>query len=333
MLSYEKFKEELVGYMEQEIGGSCRVGIRSIRKANAGVRDAMAVFGKGNTRDSISPSIYLEPLYHEYKEGAGMQEIAETAAAMYYRGMESAQDTMESMPNISSYESCRGRLYFRLVGTERNRHLLGEVPHREVLDLSLIPYLLVKGTGEGASSIMVSNNMAGCWGIPAEDVMEQACANAPKILPAVVSTMQSVLKQVLGESADRSDGRQETIGNIGEPEGLSSILSGTGGIPGIFIMTNKKGLNGFAAVLYPGALKDAADMIGKDLYVMPSSVHEAVLVPAGSFAGASRLAGIVREVNASCVAEEEIVSDSVYFYDRKERKLCMAGEERLCVRL
>ena len=47
MLSYERFKEELVGRMEQEIGGSCQVGIRSIRKANAGVRDAMAVFGKG----------------------------------------------------------------------------------------------------------------------------------------------------------------------------------------------------------------------------------------------------------------------------------------------
>ncbi len=98
-------------------------------------------------------------------------------------------------------------------------------------------------------------------------------------------------------------------------------------------MTNRKGLNGFATILYPGALKNAADMIGEDLYVMPSSVHEAVLVPAGSFAGESRLAEIVREVNAACVAEEETVSDSVYFYDRKEQKLCMAGEEGLCVRL
>ena len=333
MLSYERFKEELVGRMEQEMGGGYQVGIHSIRKANAGVQDAMSFFGGDAVSGSISPNIYLEPLYQEYKEGMGIQEIAEMASYMYRRGMESAQDAMESMPDISSYESCRGRLYFRLVGTERNRHLLGEVPHREVLDLSLIPYLLVKGTGEGASSIMVSSSMAGCWGIPAEDVMEQACANAPKILPVAVSTMQSVLKQVLGESADSPDGRQETIGNIGEPEEFSGIFSDTGRIPGIFIMTNRKGLNGFATILYPGALKSAADMIGEDLYVMPSSVHEAVLVPAGSFAGASRLAGIVREVNASCVAEEEIVSDSVYFYDRKEQKLCMAGEEGLCVRL
>ena len=98
-------------------------------------------------------------------------------------------------------------------------------------------------------------------------------------------------------------------------------------------MTNRKGLNGFATILYPGALKGAADMIGKDLYVMPSAVHEAVLVPAGRFMEASELFGMVREVNASCVAEEEVVSDSVYFYDRKEQKLCMAGEEGLCVRL
>ena len=66
MLSYERFKEELVGYMEQEMGDRYRVDINSIRKQNTGAQEAMAVFDKKNTKNCISPNIYLEPLYQGY---------------------------------------------------------------------------------------------------------------------------------------------------------------------------------------------------------------------------------------------------------------------------
>ena len=129
---------------------------------------------------------------------------------------------------------------------------------------------------------------------------------------------------------ESAKGQQGSMENAGETEAFPGILPKAGETPEIYIMTNKKGLNGFAAVLYPGALKSAADMAGRDLYVLPSSVHEAILIPAGCFTGAHGLSEMVREVNAACVAEEEVVSDSVYFYDRKEGKLSMAEEGKLC---
>lgn len=333
MLSYTEFREEIRERMEQRMGDRYRVDIHRIRKANAGAQDAVAIFEKRSTGSCTSPNIYLEPLYQKYKEGMGIQEIMEGAVFMYQKGMENADAVLGHMPDIREYESCRGRLYFRLAGTEKNRSLLEGVPHCEVMDLSVIPYLMVEETGIGMGSVMVDSAMVKGWGVPGETVLKQAFANTPGMLPVTVNTLLSVMEQICREPKESGGGQQDAVGNAGEAAAFPGILHKAVGFPDIFIMTNKKGLNGFAAILYPGALKSAADMIGKDLYVIPSSVHEAILVPAGSFMGAGGLLEMVREVNATCVAEEEVVSDSVYFYDREERKLCMAGEEGLCVRL
>ena len=330
MLSYTEFREETKRQMEQKLGDRYRVDIHSIRKANTGAQDAIAIFEKGSTGCCASPNIYLGPLYQKYKEGVGMQEITEGAVSMYQKGMEAADAAVGHMPDISGYGSCRDRLYFRLAGTEKNRTLLKGVPHREVMDLSVIPYLLLKETDDGMGSVMVNNAMVKKWGVSGETVLEQAFVNAPKILPVAIDTMFSVMQRLSMESAE---GQQNPMENAGETEAFPGILPKAGETPEIYIMTNKKGLNGFAAVLYPGALKSAADMAGRDLYVLPSSVHEAILIPAGCFTGANGLSEMVREVNAACVAEEEVVSDSVYFYDRKEGRLSMAEERKLCAEL
>ena len=329
MLSYEKFREEIRMRMEQGMGSGCHVDISSVRKENIGAQYSMAVFDKKSTGNRVSPNIYLEPLYQQYKEGMGLAEITEMAAAMYRKGMEGAQAVMESMPDIKRYESCRDRLYFRIVGTEKNRALLGEVPHYEVMDLSVIPYLMAGETESGINSVMVKDAMVKRWGVSAGTVLKQASANTPEMLPVMVDTIRSVMERILKESGGSVAGRRD----IGETQTFPGVFPDTEEISEIFIMTNRKGLNGFATILYPGALKSAADRIGKDLYVVPSSTHEALLIPADCSIGAPGLLEMVQEVNETCVAEEEIVSDSVYFYNRKERKLCMAGEEGLCVRL
>ena len=332
MLPYKEFKEEIRTYLEQEFGDGHDVDISRFRKANTGIQDSITIFEKGNREKHISPQIYLKPLYLKYKEGMTMQEIKEAVVSQYREGLKGAEFFMESMPDIGNYEKCMGRLYFRPVGTERNRMLLKKVPHREVLDLSFVPYILIRESEKETCSAMVNNTMVKNWGIPEEAVLKQAFVNMPKIMPAKADTMKSLVETVLEVAADNRNGGDTTdiMEAAKEMAAVSGMLSGTGKFPRPFILTNKKGINGFAAVFYPGVLKDAADMIGKNLFVLPSSIHESLLVADDGSVRAAELRRMVREVNAGCVAEEEIVSDSVYFYDRKEGKLSMAKEEELC---
>ena len=102
---------------------------------------------------------------------------------------------------------------------------------------------------------------------------------------------------------------------------------------GPYIMTNTKGINGFSTVLYPGVLESFTGFGRKNLYVLPSSVHEALLLPADGAMAPQELQEMVREVNGTVVEETDILSDTVYYYDRQKNGLSIAGEEEKCVRL
>ncbi len=326
MLSYKEFKEEIKSYMEQQMGNGYEVDICKVRKANIGLIDSMTVFEKGKAGDHVSPNIYLEPFYQKYKEGMEMQKISGAIMFEYQRGIENAEVFMDMIPDIRNYGTCKDRLYFKLVGTERNRTLLKKVPHHEVMDLSVVPYILLNESEDGTSSVMVSNTMAKSWGVSEEDVVKQAFDNMPRIMPAKASTMKSLVETVLGIAADNED-NEDII------EAASGMASSSEIFSGPFVLTNKRGMNGFAAVLYPRVLKDAADMIGKNLFILPSSVHESLLIADDGSVEASDLCKMVKEVNETCVAEDEVVSNSVYFYDREKGTLSMAEEGAVCVRL
>ena len=92
----------------------------------------------------------------------------------------------------------------------------------------------------------------------------------------------------------------------------------------MYILTNTEKLHGAACILYQQLLEEFAKKVNDNLYILPSSVHEIIMIPA-SFAGkASELRQMVEEINATQVEEEEVLSDSVYFFNRLTRKLEMA---------
>lgn len=129
-----------------------------------------------------------------------------------------------------------------------------------------------------------------------------------KVLP-LASVMTAILRQKTGNDVDTG------VWDAPEEPGKGEL----------FVMSNTKGINGFSAVLYPEALKDFAGIAGKNLYVLPSSVHEALLFPEDTAITPKELQEMVAEVNASpAVAEEDILSDSLYYYDREKNELRMA---------
>ena len=318
MLNYEGFVQELKEKVAGKLGDGYRVCMEKRGKVNFGLVDALAVLHMEST-ESVVPVFYLGLLFQQYRDGEGLEAIAEETVRMYHSHKTEGRNAVMSAKDIPDYEKIKRKLYFRLVHTETNRELLAGVPRFEVLDLSMVFCVLLSENEGGICSIMVGSSLLERWGVTPEELREQAERNSPGLLP--VKT-ESVFRMILG--------RHPKAGEVTGVE-ADSIWEGETEFP--LALTNKRMLDGFAAVFYPGVLKGMAERNGTDFYVLPSSRHEALLLPADFPAEPGELREMVREVNRTAVAREDILSYSVYYYDRRRNELRMAGEEGKCVRL
>ena len=86
-------------------------------------------------------------------------------------------------------------------------------------------------------------------------------------------------------------------------------------------LTNASGSLGAAALFYPDVKDKAAELLGSDYYILPSSVHEVILVPDSAGINATELCDMVKQANRTVVEEHDILSDNVYHYSRDDRRL------------
>ena len=89
----------------------------------------------------------------------------------------------------------------------------------------------------------------------------------------------------------------------------------------VYVLSSRKRLQGAACMLYPDLLRKIADRMDSSYYIIPSSIHELLLIPAAGFADRDELKAMICEINDTHVAPEERLSYSLYGYDRKENKV------------
>ena len=98
------------------------------------------------------------------------------------------------------------------------------------------------------------------------------------------------------------------------------IGGGTEKLP-LYVLTNAKMFLGAACVFYPEVLSSIGNAVQTDYYILPSSIHECIILPASSGYSREELEEIVRQVNEAQVPEQEILSNHVYFYDKAAEKM------------
>jgi hypothetical protein len=91
-----------------------------------------------------------------------------------------------------------------------------------------------------------------------------------------------------------------------------------------YLLTNAHKINGASALLYEGILEQVAEELEDDLYILPSSIHEVFLVPATKH-NLHLLKQVVRTANQEVVTQEELLSNSIYQYDRRSGQLTIAS--------
>lgn len=145
------------------------------------------------------------------------------------------------------------------------------------------------------------------WKVEKDTLWVDSVRNSRRLLPAEFFTMNYALKEML-------DGNAGT----GESGAAENLLAGNvASRDGMYVLSNKSRSYGAACIAYPHILEMIGGILRSDYYVLPSSVHEVVIVPCCGNISAAELDEMIREINITQVDDEEVLSDHAYLYELK----------------
>lgn len=289
--------------VERRTGDNYRVRLNDVRKNNGVVLRGLTVMQDDS---NISPTIYLNNYYEEYISGrATLVNVVNDVMDTYRRNKVNQSVDMRYFLN---YESVKQSIVYKLVNTEKNKELLEDIPHIDFLDLSIVFQCMIAQEELGRASILIHNVHLKLWDVSVEKLYQAARENTQRLQEYEIKTMAEVLREIV-----RTENPEET-----DDEDYVTELSEN--VP-MYVLSNKSRVEGAACMLYPNLIRDFADAVGSSLYIIPSSIHELLLLPAGQEEESREIKHMIREINDTQVNAEEILSYSLYFYDREERKV------------
>ena len=219
---------------------------------------------------------------------------------------------------FTNYEVAKEHLFIRVSDAERNGEILTGLPHRRVENLAITYHIVAEIGEEGIGSTPVTNRMLNGFGITEEQLHQDALDNSPKIFPAKVEAMSSMMDKMMREDMRRAGMTEEEIDLYFENMGLNDPNPLT-------VVTNEHQTNGAAVLFYPGQMEKLGETVNGDFFILPSSTHEVLILPDDGGMTYQELKAMVMEINSTQVSPEDRLADEVYHYDTKDRVFEKAG--------
>lgn len=295
-MEIKEFAQYVQQQVEEILGAEYKVQIHEIRKNNNVLMQGMTIVSE---RNNICPTIYLEELWRAYNSGVPLPEIIENVVRIY------KQDTRGKSLNMTFFKNfarVRGRICYRLISAEKNKKLLEDIPYIPYLDMAVSFYYAYQGEDSSMGTILVHNSHLDMWKTTVEELFLLAQGNTPRLFPWICSSLEEMVEKY-GEVQDREE---------------AALKPFCEKVP-FWILTNKQRAFGAACMLYTGVLEELAKKEQTNFFILPSSVHEVILMADKGGDWDWKLREIIREINASQPEQEEVLSDSLYYYDRSEK--------------
>lgn len=308
-MDYENFKESFTEALQEDLYGKgieARFDMKSVEKLNNEGYDAVTVTPADS---NIGVTLNVEAFYKAHEDGASMDEVVSKASDTFIRGFDN-QPSID-VASLMDYEQMKDKLIMEVVSTEANADMLANVPHVEMEDMSVVYRFVIDSNDDGRATILATNNMLEAMGITPEQLHEDALKNAPELKPAVITGMSEVMAEMMGMSP-------EEMAMMGMPTDPADEQ--------MFVATVPDKIHGAGVLAYQDFMDQAAERVGGSFYILPSSLHEVLLVPDNGQMNLQDLEAMVREVNATQVAPEDKLTDNVYHYDA-EAKVFELGEK------
>ena len=297
-MTYSDFKQTVLAFLKDKLHPSTRITIQPFLKNNHVVLDGLVILEENA---NISPTIYLNPFYQKLQNGIPLSHILLDILQCYHRYK---PDRNMELPLFTDYRIVAPNIVYRLIHYEQNRDLLSDLPHQRFLDLALIYYYLIPSASIGNAAVRIHNHHLRLWHISKEELFATARQNTPKLLPSVSLSMNTIFERYQKDCPSFCPDTPDTDSPL-------------------FLLSNTTRLYGAAVMLYPKLLEDFAHSAADDIFLIPSSIHEVLLFPAGlcGRSMADALNKMVQEVNLTHLSKEDVLSDHVYFYSRSDRAI------------
>ncbi len=312
-MEYENFKDSLKMEVSNLVGGEPEIAIRRYVKVNGVAYDGLTIFdGESN----LSPTIPLTEFYEQYTTGKSLQSIAREVVSFYrdYR-----VPGKVSVDHFSDYAWAKERLRVRLLSRVMNVERLQDIPYRSFLDLAECLYLELEDVGIPNATCPVRYRELETWGKPFDEVRADAEENMKIYEPGELSGIGDVIKDLKEElkGMARKAERPEDF-FLPEEEEMEAPAR-------MYVLTTKGKTFGAAAILDQTALRTLAELLDRDIYIIPSSIHEVILLPDEPDSSPEVLRNMLVSINHCEVPQGDILSNHIYIYRRESDAIEIAG--------
>ena len=275
--------------------------IRDTTKSNGVSLKSLCV--RDDSFSEYGSNIYLDYYYKKYMDKMNIEKIMEDIAEEYRRSREQIKDRSLDLGKFT--EPDLDRIVPRILNYEKNIDQLGNCPYIVYQDLVITFRLVGDVTARDMMSVLVDNKMMNKMGMTPQELFHPAMENYKREFPPMLTSLGTVLSSLIGDVPDFM------MENTPERE--------------IYVLSNKQNINGATTLLDDDTLERAAEELGGNYYILPSSVHECLLVPEGFANQIEDLTSMVHDINCAVVSDMDFLSDTVYHYDAMERKITMVN--------
>lgn len=309
-MNYSVFKEKLITELKKLFPES-EISEGEVSKNNTTFYDTVTIRAPGQI---ISPCIRLNDYYRRFNSQTenerSFAKVLEGICDEYWSTLDHTGYKDKIINEITNFNDIKDHITCRLVNRAMNQVLLDTMPHENYLgEFAVIYSVIIKQGDEGVESVRITNSLMNHWKISSHDLYELALNNTVKLFPKVSMPMEDMIRSMIGAPMPE---REAEVGMM-------------------YILTNEQGINGATVLIYPGLLNELISQYGikeRYLYILPSSIHEVILVPTENLSMTENYRQMVRDVNYSEVAAEEILSNQIIIYDCNEDTIqCLVKEE------
>lgn len=308
--TYEEFLSEFVREMESKLADyGMEVSIVNKMRNNGILEKCIKVDIPGC---NMSPSIGTLSLYEHYREFDDLDKIVSALSKKIIEDKNRQIDTM----SVLSKENILNSTYLMVINAKSNQKLLSETPHYFIAEgeLAVIPRLNISITDK-SGFIILKNDLLPKLQMTGDEILQIAKLNtSSQNLFEINSLLSETMQAMTDNGEDIADDFSEFFTEI---------------TPKAFVVTNKDKKLGACCLACPEVIGTAIEKMGFDCYILPSSIHEVILVEKkGNADEIEELRDMVNQVNRQSIPANEILSDQVFQYNQKTKKIEIAHTEQ-----
>lgn len=290
-MGFQTFVDNIVDLLQERMGDAYEIKVIRVTKNNDVELTGIAITRQ---EDSIFPTIYLEGLYEEFKEGARLSALVEKIINCHEEQSMALELDMEF---FRDFNRVKDRIFYKLVSFEKNKKFLRDAPHLRWNDLAVVFYYAMEKEVMEGGYIAINRQHMLMWKQNAESLYRLAGRNTKREMPELLVSMRELVMELTGVWIRDEDT-----------------------VP-MYVLTNQEKRFGAAAMLYSARIGELAGQLESDLLILPSSIHEVLLVPDRCGQDYTFYRQMVDEVNRTHVEPEEVLSYGLYRYCRKNSEI------------